>query len=381
MQLRNIDFEETITEVNEFGGFIQEDGFTSLETEDDPAPDTLEPQSDSESTELESLGNGKETWTPEEQFRLLYAYFKEIGREPLLTPMEEIELSSKIKRYEARSREIKTLLNKLSKERIGKDKKTRRIKRLDTLMKAYSDRAKKLKERFMKANLRLVVSMARRYMNRGLPLQDLIQEGNIGLMRAVDKFDHTLGYKFSTYASRWILQSIIRALLEKARTIKVPVYILEKSNKVYSISLELRKKMGRKPLLEEIAKEAGIPVEHVKEILRGKDDVTRLDSLIGKEGKATLLDLIPDKESPAADSVMADVALSEKVEETLSLLTPREEEIVRLRFGIGYEGTYTLEEIGMKFNLSRERIRQLEKEALKKLANSEYREVLKGFLE
>jgi len=381
MQLKNLDFEETITELNEFGGFIQEDGFTSLETEDDSALDTLEPEADLESTEVESLGNGKETWTPEEQFRLLYAYFKEIGREPLLTPMEEIELSSKIKRYEARSREIKTLLNKLSKEMTGKDKKTKRIKRLDTLMKAYSDRAKRLKERFMKANLRLVVSMARRYMNRGLPLQALIQEGNIGLMRAVDKFDHTLGYKFSTYASRWILQSIIRALLEKARTIRVPVYILEKSNKVYSISSELRKKMGRKPLLEEIAKEAGISVEHVKEILRGKDDVARLDSLIGKEGEATLLDLIPDKKSPTADSVMADVALTEKVKEILSLLTPREEEIVRLRFGIGYEATYTLEEIGTKFNLSRERIRQLESEALKKLANSEYREVLKGFLE
>ncbi|MBI2487616.1 MAG: hypothetical protein HYW01_11840 [Deltaproteobacteria bacterium] len=170
MEIKNLDFEETILEANEVGAFPQKEDITFLETEDDSMLDTVEPESDFESAELESVENEKETWTPEEQFRLLYAYFKEIGGEPLLTPMEEIELSAKIKRYEARSREIKTLLNKLSKEKIGKEKKTRRIKRLDTLMKAYSDRAKRLKERFMKANLRLVISMARRYMNRGLPL-------------------------------------------------------------------------------------------------------------------------------------------------------------------------------------------------------------------
>jgi RNA polymerase primary sigma factor len=248
-------------------------------------------------------------------------------------------------------------------------------------MNVYSDRARKLKERFIKANLKLVISVARKYMGRGLPLSDLIQEGNLGLIRAVEKFDHTKGNKFSTYAVIWIIQSITRMLLDQVRTIKVPAYVLEKANSVYKISYALEKELGRRPLPEEIASELGMSVEHVEQILKGKDDVAHLDLPIGEAEGSTWLDFLPDKKSLTPDSVVVNQALKDKIKDALSILTPREEETIKLRFGIGYETKYTLDEIGKKFNLTRERIRQIEKEALKKLAKSEQGEVLRGFLE
>ncbi|GIW48324.1 MAG: hypothetical protein KatS3mg078_2201 [Deltaproteobacteria bacterium] len=338
----------------------------------------------------------EEEWTPDEQFRLLYAYFKDMAAEPLLTPKQEIEVSAKIKKCEAKVREIKTVINKLLKSKqalINKnghkgernrrklEEISRRIDRLNAYMKVYSDKAKELKDRFAKANLRLVVSIAKRYMGRSLPLSDLIQEGNVGLMRAVERFDHTKGFKFSTYASWWIHQAISRALLDQTRTIRVPVYVLEQASKVYRISSMLHKEMGRKPLPEEVAEKAGISVEGVKRILEATNDTVRLDSPILDGEKATLLDFVADENSPSPDSVIAKEALTKRIREALSLLTPREEEILRLRFGIDQETTYTLDEIGKKFNLTRERIRQIEKRALEKLQTSELGEILRSFLE
>jgi RNA polymerase primary sigma factor len=335
----------------------------------------------------------EEEWTPDEQFRLLYVYFKDMAVESLLTAKEEIEVSAQIKKCESKSRELTSHIQKLSKKKesfAGKKKivntaitekeLTKRIYSLMAFVKVYSERACELKERFVKANLRLVVSISKRYMGRGLPLTDLIQEGNVGLMRAVERFDHTKGYKFSTYASWWIHQAISRALLDQTRTIRVPVYVLEQASKVYRISSMLHKELGRKPLPAEVAEVAGISVEGVKRILESTNDAARLDTPILDGEKTTLLDFISDDNSPAPDSVMATTALTHEIRDALNILTSREEEIIRLRFGIDQDSTYTLDEIGRRFDLTRERIRQIEKRALEKLASSEMGEILKSFL-
>jgi RNA polymerase primary sigma factor len=336
----------------------------------------------------------EDKWTPDEQFRLLYVYFKDMAVESLLTAKEEVEVSAQIKKCEAKAIELTINIDKLKKKQGTLLKKqtdtensyptkadlAKRIQSMTAFIRVFSDRAREMKERFVKANLRLVVSISKRYMGRGLPLTDLIQEGNVGLMRAVERFDHTKGYKFSTYASWWIHQAISRALLDQTRTIRVPVYVLEQASKVYRISSMLHKEMGRKPLPDEVAEIAGISVEGVKRILESTNDAARLDTPIMDGEKTTLLDFISDEKAPAPDSVMATTALTQEIRDALNILTPREEEIIRLRFGIDQDGTYTLDEIGRRFDLTRERIRQIEKRALEKLAEADTGDVLRSFL-
>jgi RNA polymerase primary sigma factor len=340
--------------------------------------------------------NGKER-APNEDFRLLQLYMTEVGGERLFTPKKEIEVAAKIKSCEARVREIKATLEKLlgtslvegpkevtleNLEAISNGRrKIKTAKRLIAIMELYSKKLSDFKAMFIKANLRLVLIFTKRYLGRGLPLPDLIQEGNIGLMKAVDRFDYTKGYKFSTYASWWINQGISRAIFEQTGTIKVPVYVLEQAAKVRKASYMLSNENERKPNPEEISKKSGISLQGVMRVLESTKYAASLDSPIIREEKTTLKELIPDENSSTADSIVAGTNLSEKLKEALSRLHPREEQIVRMRFGIGYETEYTLDQVGRQFNLTRERIRQIEKRALERLENSTAGVVLKSFLE
>ena len=390
METKKIEFGETIREISDFGEITQDDdSIGAFDTDDDRLLDFE--LSDSNIESKEPTEPEKEAWTPQEQLRLLYTYFKDMANEPLLKPKEEIEVSAKIKKCETKAKEITIIIDRLSKKlnvkrknnghTSRKEKDLRwKIEILNALLTVYTDKAKKLKSRFVKANLRLVVTLVQKFIGRGLPLSDLIQEGNIGLMKAVDKFDHTKGYKFSTYASWWILQGASRAQHEQVRTIRVPVYLLEQSKKVYSIYSKLQSELGRRPLPEEISKRAGLSTELVKGILKAANDATSLDSPILQGENSTFLDFVADEESLTPDTAMAKSALKQNLKGALTFLTLREKEILRLRFGIDQKSTYTLDEIGKIFNLTRERIRQIEKAALEKISVSEIGEVLKSFL-
>ena len=293
MEIKDIVFKETTSGASGLEEFIQEEevALVPLEVEDGFMLDVVE--SEPELRGPEYVEDEDDELIPDEQLRLLYVYFKDIASEPLLKPKEEIEISAKIKKCEERTREMKVLLDKLSKERVGKSKKTghkngngidlsgARIQKLNAFIMAYSERAKELRKRFVKANLRLVLTIANRYTGRGLPLSDLIQEGNLGLMKAVRRFDYKMGYKFSTYASWWIHQTISGALLAQTRTVRIPTYVLEQAGKVHRISSILHhKEMGRKPTPEEIADKSGIPLRIVKRVLEAGNDVVSLDSPI-----------------------------------------------------------------------------------------------------
>ncbi len=384
------EFEET---------YEQDEIINPIESEDGPLldiPDS-EVEIQIETKKTGSLRGNRNERASNEDVRLLQSYLKEVGGELLFTPKKEIQAAAKIKSCDARVRQIKAALEKLLGTHLGDGSKELTLenlevisnggskvkvaKRLIALMALYSKKVRDLKARFIKANLRLVLVFTKRYLGRGLPLPDLIQEGNIGLMKAVDRFDHTRGYKFSTYASWWINQGMQRAIFEQTGTIRIPVYVLEQAVKIHKASFMLSTENDGKPLPEEISKKSGIPLKLVKRVLESSKYAVSLDRPIISEEKTTLKELISDKNSSTADSIVAGANLSEKLKEALSTLNPREEQIVKMRFGIGYETEYTLDLVGRHFNLTRERIRQIEKSALEKLEESEIGKVLKSFLE
>lgn len=345
----------------------------------------LSHQISNEETELEIRKNNKETsYSHDNQYRLLNNYFQDIASEPLLAIREEIEIPAKIKKCESKATQIKLLLRSISEESRLKENKNETLKSqkdieiLKASYRAYTEKAKELKRRFANANLRLVISIAKRYLNHGLPFLDLIQEGNIGLMRAIDRFDYTKGYRFSTYASWWIYQSITRAILVHKGVVRVPVYLLEVTSRVYRIRAILIKDTGKSPTADEIAERSGVSVKYVKRIMKITNDSISLDSPLDGE-KRTLYDFIENEESVSPDSLSVDKELKQSIRNSLSLLSAKEEEVLRMRFGIDRDDTVTLDDIGKKFKLTRERIRQIEKKALRKLSVSKMRKTLRNF--
>ena len=267
-------------------------------------------------------------------------YLKEIGKVPLLDADEEIELAKRM---------------------------------------AEGDPA--AKRRLAEANLRLVVSIAKRYVGRGMLFLDLIQEGNLGLIKAVEKFDYTKGYKFSTYATWWIRQAITRAIADQARTIRIPVHMVETINKLIRVSRQLLQELGREPQAEEIAKELNMPADKVREIMKIAQEPVSLETPIGEEEDSHLGDFIPDDDAPAPSESASFVLLKEQLLDVLGTLTPREEKVLKLRFGLDDGRARTLEEVGKRFNVTRERIRQIEAKALRKLRHPIRSKKLKDYLD
>ena len=301
-----------------------------------PEMEELEALDEVTEEELNDTDAYADTFSTDDPVRM---YLKEIGKVPLLTPEEEVDLAVKM---------------------------------------AEGDEY--AKQRMTEANLRLVVSIAKRYVGRGMLFLDLIQEGNLGLIKAVEKFDYTKGYKFSTYATWWIRQAITRAIADQARTIRIPVHMVETINKTIRMSRQLLQELGHDPTAEEIAAEMGLPAEKVRDILKIAQEPVSLETPIGEEEDSHLGDFIPDEDASEPSEAASFSLLREQLEEVLDTLAPREKKVLELRFGMVDGRTRTLEEVGKEFNVTRERIRQIEAKALRKLRHPSRSKKLKDFL-
>ncbi len=325
------DAEENVDELDELYAALLENGVELTDQKDRLIWDN---ESDEAESATESDDYVKDI--ADDSVRL---YLREIGRVPLLTAAEEVELAKRI---------------------------------------AKGDKA--AKDKMVEANLRLVVSIAKKYIGRGLDLLDLIQEGSSGLLRAVEKFDYTKGFKFSTYATWWIRQAITRAIADQARTIRIPVHMVETINKLIRTQRRLVQELGREPLPEEIAAEMEIDVDKVNHILKIKQDIVSLESPVGDDKDSSLSEFIEDVDGKQPHEMAADQLLKEQVGEVLALLTPREQKILRMRFGLEDGRSHTLEEVGLEFGVTRERIRQIEAKALTKLRKHRESKKLKDYL-
>ena len=321
--------------------FLEKNGVDILQiTDDDEEEPTLDEDVIAEGEDVEKIDftdTGDISSTTQDPVKM---YLKDIGKVPLLSAEEEIELAKR--------------------------------------MEAGDEMAKK---KLAESNLRLVVSIAKRYVGRGMLFLDLIQEGNLGLLKAVEKFDYRKGYKFSTYATWWIRQAITRAIADQARTIRIPVHMVETINKVTRVSRDLLQKLGREPLPEEVGEVMGLPKERVQEIMKIAQEPVSLETPIGEEEDSHLGDFIEDVDSPAPAEAASYTLLREQLNEVLHTLTPREEQVLKLRFGLDDGRTRTLEEVGKVFNITRERIRQIEAKALRKLRHPSRSKRLKDYLD
>ena len=305
-------------------------------------------------------------------------YLKEIGKVPLLSAEEEIDLAQKMEEGAVAKEKIAIL--KKRKEEAAEEEQAELDEEIKALTKTQ-DAGDEAKKRLAEANLRLVVSIAKRYVGRGMLFLDLIQEGNLGLIKAVEKFDYRKGYKFSTYATWWIRQAITRAIADQARTIRIPVHMVETINKLIRVSRQLLQELGREPTPEEIAEEMNMPVERVREILKISQEPVSLETTIGEDEDSHLGDFIQDDNVPVPADAAAFTLLKEQLDEVLGTLTEREQKVLTLRFGLEDGRARTLEEVGKEFNVTRERIRQIEAKALRKLRHPSRSRKLKDYLE
>ena len=306
-------------------------------------------------------------------------YLKEIGKVPLLSADEEIELAQKMEAGSVAVEKIPLLKERLAE--TGDEQEKEEIQAEIKALQLDVDRGSDAKKRLAEANLRLVVSIAKRYVGRGMLFLDLIQEGNLGLIKAVEKFDYRKGYKFSTYATWWIRQAITRAIADQARTIRIPVHMVETINKLIRVSRQLLQELGREPTPEEIAEEMKMPVERVREILKISQEPVSLETPIGEEEDSHLGDFIKDDNVPVPADAATFTLLKEQLEEVLGTLTEREQKVLTLRFGLEDGRARTVEEVGKEFNVTRERIRQIEAKALRKLRHPSRSRKLKDYLE
>jgi len=355
---------------------LEENGIIQMSGEDTDIPDdevniTEEDEVDVENIDL-SVPDGISIEDP------VRMYLKEIGKVPLLTAEEEIDYAQKMENGVAAEEQLAELEERLA-EASGAEKEAleKEKKELGYIIMDGEDAKKKLAE----ANLRLVVSIAKRYVGRGMLFLDLIQEGNLGLIKAVEKFDYRKGYKFSTYATWWIRQAITRAIADQARTIRIPVHMVETINKLIRVSRQLLQELGREPSPEEIAEEMGMPVDRVREILKISQEPVSLETPIGEEEDSHLGDFIQYDNVPVPADAAAFTLLKEQLVEVLGTLTEREQKVLRLRFGLDDGRARTLEEVGREFNVTRERIRQIEAKALRKLRHPSRSRKLKDYLD
>ncbi len=342
---------------------VGEDYIPDLPDDADPPLEAMEDISEEEIVDPNSMVDSFGTDDP------VRMYLKEIGKVNLLSSDEEIELAQAMDAGNAAKEQLAEL------QAAGEEIPAEVQAELDKAIK----KGERAKQRLAEANLRLVVSIAKRYVGRGMQFLDLIQEGNLGLIKAVEKFDYTKGYKFSTYATWWIRQAITRAIADQARTIRIPVHMVETINKVIRVSRQLLQELGHDPTPEEIAEEMSMPVERVREILKIAQEPVSLETPIGEEEDSHLGDFIPDEDASEPAEAASFTLLKEQLVEVLSTLTPREEKVLKLRFGIE-DGRTRMEEVGKEFNVTRERIRQIEAKALRKLRHPSRSKKLKDFL-
>ena len=343
---------------------VGEDYIPELPDDVDPPLEAMEEINEEEIVDPNSMVDSFGTDDP------VRMYLKEIGKVNLLSSDEEVQLAQDMSAGAAAKEQLEEL------QKAGETIPDDVAKELSRAIK----RGERAKQRLAEANLRLVVSIAKRYVGRGMQFLDLIQEGNLGLIKAVEKFDYTKGYKFSTYATWWIRQAITRAIADQARTIRIPVHMVETINKVIRVSRQLLQELGHDPTPEEIAADMDMPVERVREILKIAQEPVSLETPIGEEEDSHLGDFIPDEDASEPAEAASFTLLKEQLVEVLSTLTPREEKVLKLRFGIEDGRTRTLEEVGKEFNVTRERIRQIEAKALRKLRHPSRSKKLKDFL-